>query len=485
MKITRTTVTTVLKVSVAVAAAAAFMPLAGSVLLSAQGSSCGLQKNEAPLAFCETFDQPFPATSRSGQLDGTLWGVSRLTGLNDFQGLANAWSPSTLVACEGSQPARPDATDVIVCNGRMRQSTDDNGSVTTLAIYPKQPFDFANRTGTVAFDVTNDTTATHGVWPEFWMSDQPVPAPFTHGGTATAQCDMCSVPRNGFGIRFGGVFEPFQGPQAPNCPADNHRRWIVESYVVARNYIPSETSWINNPNQKTLGCVIASSGPNGTLNHIELRISQQQIEVWATDAGSTKLKLISRLENANLSFTRGLIWLADSHYNAHKSAFPESKVHTFTWDNVAFDGPAPYRDLSYDVLDRLTTNSDGTLNLGWNTTPSSPANLTTLPMSADGIARATSALLLFNYGNANVSTFNFTINGHANTVTSPVPTALTGWKSVALPVPLDQLRAGPASLLLSADRDVVVTNVNIVLIAGAPVPALSGTSRQSTLQVAP
>ena len=76
--------------------------------------------------------------------------------------------------------------------------------VTTLAMYPKQPFDFAGRTGTVAFDVTNDTSGTHGTWPEFWLTDQPVPAPFTHGSPV---CDFCSVPRNGLGIRFGAALE--------------------------------------------------------------------------------------------------------------------------------------------------------------------------------------------------------------------------------------------------------------------------------------
>jgi len=155
-----------------------------------------MQLNQSAVVFCDTFDQPSPVTNRAGQLNGTLWGVSRVLG--GSTGLA-AWNNSTLDGCNGPQPASSvGATDVVVCNGQLRESVDDNYDVSVLAIYPKQPFDFANRTGTVSFDVSNDTTGTHGAWPEFWISDQPVPAPSAH----LIPCDLCSIPRNGFGIRF-------------------------------------------------------------------------------------------------------------------------------------------------------------------------------------------------------------------------------------------------------------------------------------------
>ena len=35
------------------------------------------------------------------------------------------------------------------------------------------------------------------------------------------------------------------------------------------------------------GCVIASSGANGGLNHVEVQVSQSKIDVYATDAGKT------------------------------------------------------------------------------------------------------------------------------------------------------------------------------------------------------
>ena len=89
------------------------------------------------------------------------------------------------------------------------------------------------------------------------------------------------------------------------------------------------------------------------MNHIELRISQNEIDVYATDAGTTSpLKEIATITNANLTLTRGLIWLEDVHYNGNK--FNTQRTNTFTWDNVGFDGPILPRDLAFDVNDSLT-----------------------------------------------------------------------------------------------------------------------------------
>lgn len=43
-----------------------------------------------------------------------------------------------------------------------------------------------------------------------------------------------------------------------------------------------------------------------------------------------------------------------------------------------------------------------------------------------------------------------------------------------MPVPLSQLVAGPQIVRISSDVDMVVQNVNIVLVAAAPVPPVEG-----------
>ena len=80
------------------------------------------------------------------------------------------------------------------------------------------------------------------------------------------------------------------------------------------------------------------------------------------------LRHIAVVTNANLSLTRGLIWLEDVHYNADKARDgpgPSQEQHTFVWDNVAFDGPFTYRDFSYDALDvNKSTAASNTVDLG-------------------------------------------------------------------------------------------------------------------------
>jgi hypothetical protein len=247
--------------------------------------NCGMQLGGAP-AFCETFDAPSGIGNRSGQLNGTIWGISRGTGdMNFGADWAVPWVKATLDGCNGSQPAQPDETDLIICNGQLREATNDNatgafeaGTVTVLAMYPKQPFDFAGRTGTVSFDVSNDTQGTHGAWPEFWLTDKPIPTPSTHFDNVGGK-----IPVDGFGIRFAAAVTPGQGAQlGPNCPNDNKGRWTVDSAIAIRNSVTDDTAGYGTRSKMTVtttGCVTKSSGPNGGLNHVELRISQNQIDV--------------------------------------------------------------------------------------------------------------------------------------------------------------------------------------------------------------
>jgi hypothetical protein len=469
--------TTQTKAVIGIAGAAVVSALAGRVLLHGASNACGMRLNTAPVAFCETFDHPFPVTNRSGQLDGTLWGASRILGAIVLgSNLFNSAPPSTMDACGVLQPASPGTTDVIVCNGQLRESQYDQHGVSSMALYPKQPFTFAGRTRTIAFDVSTDTSGSHGAWPEFWITDQPVPAPFTHGGLP---CDLCSVPRNGLAIDLsGGISAGQAGPG--DCPADKTRRWTVSQVKIVRNYVEQHGELYSDPHFQALGCAREATGPNDALNHVEVRVSQNQIDIYATDPGSKALKHLAAYSNANLSFSRGLIWLEDNHYNAEKAAdrttgTPDLSNHTFAWDNVAFDGPTPYRDLSFDVPDALQPTAYGLTNLGWRSTPASPVTLSTLPMTQANIDAAASAnrgaLLMFNFGNNAISTFSYTINGHAHTAPSPfTPAPNKAFQSVALPVLLTDLVPGAQSIVLSGDSDMMVTNVNIVLIAAAAVP---------------
>ena len=117
---------------------------------------------------------------------------------------------------------------------------------------------------------------------------------------------------------------------------------------------------------------------NGALNHFEIRMNQSRIEVWGSDAGSTAVRLIASADNANITMTRGVIWVQDMHYNASKAGCcggvdGRQTTHTFAWDNIAFDGPKPYRDLTFDVQEAQVP-SDGGINTGWAVSPCQPAD---------------------------------------------------------------------------------------------------------------
>ncbi len=408
------------------------------------------------MTFCDTFDAAHPVTNRSGQLDGNIWGASRFVGYQNLSGRYNLIANTTMVGCSGGTVAPPN--DIQVCGGQLRDSVNDNGDVAVLAMYPKQPFDFAGRTGRVVFDVSNDTQGNHAAWPEFWVTDRPVPAPFTH------EASWISVPQNGFGVRFAAA-------NSPGCPG----QWTVDSAVISRNYVADDSfnggsiQVLTAQNSPGFGCVTLSNGT--TMNHVEVDVSQNQIDVYATNAGTTSpLVHLATIPNAGLTLTRGLVWIEDAHYNGNK--FGSQGTHTFVWDNVGFDGPFTYRDASYDVLDANSDNGDGTHNEGWAT----PLTVTTVPMDGSLIPVAVSARLMFNFYSYNAPlTFTYVINGHPNTGAWPYPDTQTfSPKTISFDVPKSELLPGPNTISLTANAGVIVANINLVLVdvtdGGSPTP---------------
>jgi hypothetical protein len=454
--------------------------------------NCGMQLGGSVI-FCDTFDSKNPGIpSRTGGLDPNVWGVSRATGNTNFGvGQYNGWAPTQLQTCSGIVSVGP-PNDIILCNGQLREASNDNpsgvfddGTVTTLAMYPKQPFDFAGRTGAISFDVSNDTHNNHSAWPELWMSDLPVPTPFNHFDS------WQSLPQHGFGIRFAAQTVPGQWGLCPNGNNLSSSRWTVDSAVVVRNYVLEDVNYqgvdfgkASNPALKLniLDCVIAPPDGSGVTNHIEVRVNQNEVDVYATDAGvaatATTLRKIATITNANLTFTRGLVWLEDVHYNADKGGTPSEKVHTFVWDNLAFDGPFTYRDFSYDALDvdqfDASTNtwdlgkfSQANQTASWNV-PNVPSN-----------PQASAVRVLFNFYNQFSpvpSVINVNVNGHSHQSPWPFPDTIQNtWRTFAVTIPITDLVSGTNVVQLGSNQPMVTSNVNVVLVdVPGGVPVLPG-----------
>ena len=224
-----------------------------------------------------------------------------------------------------------------------------------------------------------------------------------------------------------------------------------------------------------LGCVTESTGPNGGMNHVELKISQNQIDVYATDAGTTTpLKHIAVISNADLKFSRGYVQIEDTHFNADKGddAKPSQRIHTYAWDNIAFDGPVLARDLSFDVNDSLvaynTSNFVNGVFLGWETTPTQPAILNSLPITNSNIAAATSAYVTFNFFTWATSPSKLMVALNAvdvPPVTSPYPDSAApyAFRAIKIPVPLNQLKPGANVISIKADQYIEIANVSLHL----------------------
>jgi hypothetical protein len=446
------------------------------------------------VTFCETFDIANSGIpSRTGGLDPNVWGVSRLSQyINPGQQMFNVFPPVHFQACDGTTPLVAPDNDVMVCNGQLREALNDDlsgvldsGVVIALAMYPKQPFDFAGRTGTVSFDVSNDTHGGHAAWPEFWFTDLPIPAPFVHPAGP-----FLSIPQNGFGLRLDGGGYVGQQGSCPNGNNINVNRWTVESAIIVHNYVADDTNNTSHQaNLAVLDCVINSPDNSGIMNHVEIRVSQSQIDVYATDAGTTApLKHIAVLTNVNLGTTRGLVWMNDVHYNADKAfvanGLPSQREHTFVWDNLAFDGPFTYRDFSYDALDALTpytggapggTALPGSVNLGKSSDPGQASTWNVLNVPANPNPAVVRVLFNFFHGTP-PTTFTITVNGHVHTVPWPYPDTTGGlYRTYAVTIPVTDLVPGTNVVQIGADQPLVTENVNIVLVnVPGGVPVLPG-----------
>ena len=143
----------------------------GFLLVPSLGSqspgSCGLTSP----AFCDTFDEgPAGNRGRGGDLDPTRWSAARLAP-SDLSGLGPVANPARsgpIPPCKASfnvATVYPD-NDTLICD----PSGSRSAQLMTAAIMQnygnnsyliRQPFDFANRTGKIVFDV--DAVSVNGL----------------------------------------------------------------------------------------------------------------------------------------------------------------------------------------------------------------------------------------------------------------------------------------------------------------------------------
>ncbi len=212
-------------------------------------------------------------------------------------------------------------------------------------------------------------------------------------------------------------------------------------------------------NVTPLDCVIEASGPN-QMNHVEIRISQNQIDVYATDAGvaatPATLKHIAVVTNANLTLSRGLIWIEDAHYNADKGdpSRPSQRAAHLRLGQCGIRRSL-YRTGTSATM-RWTiplAGANGSLNLGKFSVANQTSTWNVLNMPAN--PQASAARVLFNFNgeaHPDPTVLNVIVNGHSHTVPWPYPDQVQfTWRTFAVTVPLTDLVAGTNVVQLGAD----------------------------------
>jgi cell division septation protein DedD len=432
--------------------------------VAAGSSTCNLTSP----AFCETFGTAYPVTTNSGQLNGTLWGVSRTTSITNLSGgLVYDWASVAMDRCGATVDVAP-PNDVAVCNGRFVEAVNDNGGQTVLAAYPRQPFDIAGRTGTVSFDVSNNTQGPHAAWPTFEYTDQPVPAPY---GSAAGLRD---TPRNSFGISFAqtcGAGSPCGGNQSSDNGQPGVTCWAVDAMWKSANYTFTDLNFAQD------GCVDEPSGPDGALNTVQIHLSATGVTVFAGDPGSSALREIAHINTTtdshfSMPLSRGLVWVEQVNYNGDK--FNTQQTDTFAWDNVGFDGPVLTQDRGYDVLENTVAvgpaeNGLPTANIGWDASSQGSAVLHTLPVDAGALAAAQGAIVTLVEFPTSTATLHYSLNGGAaQSLAYPFGDNTFVSQTIALPVPLAHVVPGVNAISVWTDdpSGVAIASADLILVGG-------------------
>ena len=330
-------------------ASALVWPAAGG----AASASCGLPA----AAFCETFDEgPSATRGRGGDLDPAKWSAARLapSDLSGFGPVANPIAAAPIPACKASFAATtvypPD--DTLICDPGPSGSAQ---LMTAIAIQNygnnsymiRQPFDFANRTGRIVFDVDAFSPGALATYVEIDLVEDPVPAPTFR---EFQNFEAGPVPRNGLMMKW-----------SDNC-VSNGGLITLGLVMTYNNYAPSTLT--------PAGGTACVATKRGSLNHFEIQVSQRHLDIYGSDYSTDgqTFPAVRKMYSADLSlpFTRGYVHVSARNHATIKYGFgPDGVYH---WDNIGFDGPVAAGVRAYEIPDNTTSgtyNSQAIRNLGY------------------------------------------------------------------------------------------------------------------------
>lgn len=203
----------------------------------------------------------------------------------------------------------------------------------------RQPFDFSQRTGKIVFDA--DATVESGLigWVSLEVTEDPTNAPTFM--LASGNDESGAVPRNAVELQF-------QNNCTTSTAAPGVSLRVVQVYT---DYRPT-SHWP----PPSAPCVPTQ---RDHLNHFEVRLSQQSVEVWATpasaDGRSFESAVLMHSTAVGLPFSRGYVSITTHNHASLKYSTNHAMDAWVTrWDNVGFDGPVVANWREHEVADSLT-----------------------------------------------------------------------------------------------------------------------------------
>lgn len=411
-------------------------------------------------AFCETFERASPG-GRGGDLDELQWAAARIRAPNPSQGIVNHWIPTVAEACGKTRRGVLPPNDMFICAGggtksmHFNNAYDDGGDFLVQSYRVRRPFDFTKRTGVISFDVGGKAQLPtgHGWWFNVFIASEPVPAPYQQGGA------IALYVKAGVGIEF------MAAPTA--CNDYDARRNTVSTVYIEKDYkIVRE---LHPPHG-----VECYDTRDEVMNHVEIHISKQRLEVYASDAGKpSTLRKIADFADVDLPLERGYVSFQHTHYNANKnnSACPDPQTNcpilhaytTYHWDNIGFDGPVLPLPRAYELRDSMEPAYRGGMNVGYELGNDSAKSFA---LKGVDLGNATGAVLTLNAWQFYAEdAIDYRVNGGPKRrFAHPFPDSDGGARAVAIPVALSDLKPGDNTIeLTSTSGHVVIANADLTI----------------------
>lgn len=473
-------------------------------------------------AFCDNFSEgPYRGglANRGGDLDPTKWSFSRLTeGENAGQGAYFAYPPAVAQFCQTKLPGVLPDRDSFMCNGTNGTDTtfrgtepmhwmstiNDGGNYVENSARALQPFDFAGRTGTVAFAVDAVTRGPHSFWPDVVLTDQPAP------GVHENKPGVDSRPRNGVEIDFNAGCGGLSGTAGSGGSAlSDFNGSTIGQVAMFSNYVERDLS----PPWPWAG-TCATTGRDDP-NLILLRVSQTSLDVYMADKAVQMMgadgkmmmsfptpRLMLHLDQSSgfsLPFTRGYVSFQQAHYNGAK--FNGESTMTYHWHDLGFDGPVLPPQRAYEVPDAntpVTMNSgeEGTVvgeNIGYavdgarvSTCCISGRESKAAPFTLAGVdlTGALSADVTFDFRIDNGTNGGVQVrvnNGAWHAATFPPGSGRFAATQASAAIPLSEIQAGTNTLTFNIPSGAVIANIDLVIDANTPSVVTTTTSTTSTM----